>query len=171
LKYKCEHYWAHADYIPIDDVVSYWCEKSGFNEDHCRSAKRAVILKYCKSGDIKYGRSDGKTFTDPPDDLAGRNLLTIERVSFNLWVTKDFENESPLPDRPLGTSERVTMHKLMIGMAVKGYRYDPIAVKSPSPKEIADDLAELGISIDPDTVRKYLREAAAAVLPAKVRQT
>lgn len=166
---KCESYWAFADFIPIDDVVSYWCEKSGFDADHCKSAKRAAILTYCKSGAIKYGRSDGKTFMDPPDDLAGRNLLTIERASFDLWVTENFEKESPLPERQLGTTERKTLLKLVIGMAVAGYTHDPSASKSPVPKEIADDLAKLGISVDPDTVRKYLREAAATVLPAKAR--
>jgi len=71
---------------------------------------------------------------------------------------------------PLTTTERNTLLKLVIGMAVKGYSHDPAASKSNAPKEIADDLAELGMTITDDTVRKYLKQAADNVLPAKQRQ-
>jgi hypothetical protein len=77
----------------------------------------------------------------------------------------------PIYDKPLSTTERNTLLKLVIGMAVKGYRYDPAATKSTAPKEIADDLVELGITVTDDTVRKYLKEAASTVLPAKPRQS
>jgi hypothetical protein len=71
-----------------------------------------------------------------------------------------------LADRPTGskdekslpTKERVSLLKLVIGMAIKGYRYDPSAAKSTVPGEIASDLAELGLTIDVGTVRKYLTE-------------
>ena len=65
----------------------------------------------------------------------------------------------------LSTRERDTLLKLIIGMAVQGYKYDPTAARSPVPKEITDDLSALGISIDGDTVRKYLKEAMQKVLP------
>jgi len=45
-------------------------------------------------------------------------------------------------------------------MAVKGYGYDPRPARSPTAKEIASDLAELDISLDEDTIRSRLREAA-----------
>ena len=77
---------------------------------------------------------------------------------------------TPIAEKTLGTTERNNLLKLVIGMAVKGYSYEPAAKKSPTPKEIADDLADLGISIDPDTVRKYLKESANTVLPAKASQ-
>ena len=74
-------------------------------------------------------------------------------------------------EKPLGNRERETLLKLVIGMAIKGFNYKPEALKSTTPKEIADDLADLDISIDTDTVRKYLKEAANTVLPAKPRQS
>lgn len=55
--------------------------------------------------------------------------------------------------------ERASMLKLILGMAKKRYGYDP-AARSGAPKEIADDLASLGITLNPETVRKYLQEAA-----------
>ena len=70
-------------------------------------------------------------------------------------------------EKPISNTERNTLLKLVIGMAVKGYSHDPAASRSTAPKEIADDLAELGINVTDDTVRKYLKEAANTVLPAK----
>ena len=61
-------------------------------------------------------------------------------------------------EKPLHTKERESLLKLVIGMAVKGYAYDPSATKSDKPQEIADDLANLGLDLDADTVRKYLRQ-------------
>jgi hypothetical protein len=71
--------------------------------------------------------------------------------------------------QPLATRERDTLLKLVIGMAIKGYSYSPTALKSPTPKEIADDLAILDISVSDDTIRKYLKQATQTVLPAKHR--
>ncbi len=70
-------------------------------------------------------------------------------------------------EKPLPTTERNYLLKLVIGMAMKGYTYDPSAAKSTAIKEIADDLNYLGMSITDDTVRKYLKQAAATVLPGK----
>lgn len=59
----------------------------------------------------------------------------------------------------LKTRERDSLLKLVIGMAVGAYSYDPKAGRSPTVSEIADDLARAGVSLDADTVRKYLTEA------------
>lgn len=163
----CSHIWAYADELPISDVIDFWCGKSGFNSPACKAAKHAAILTACKGGLIAYGRSDGRTFEDPPGDLAGRGILTIHRDSFEKWVVENFESTSPLPEKPLLTSERDTLLKLIIGMAIKGYNHDPAASKSTAPREIADDLSELGMPITDDTVRKYLKLATGTVLPPK----
>lgn len=57
------------------------------------------------------------------------------------------------------TRERESLLKLIIGMAIRGYSYNPKAGRSPVVKEIASDLAMIGIPLDEDTVRKYLVEA------------
>ncbi|QDL39337.1 hypothetical protein [Rhodoferax sediminis] len=75
-----------------------------------------------------------------------------------------------LDEKSLSTRERDTLLKLVIGMAVKGYNYDSAAAKSRAPKEIADDLADLGIGVSDDTVRKYLKQATDTVLPTKPHQ-
>ncbi|WP_394888438.1 hypothetical protein ACG873_24765 [Mesorhizobium sp. AaZ16] len=62
-------------------------------------------------------------------------------------------------ERPLGTRERDSLLKLIIGMAVDGYGYDPKAVKSPIAKELSDSLERLGISLNDDTIRNFLKQA------------
>ena len=66
----------------------------------------------------------------------------------------------------LGARERESLLKMVIAMAVLGYKYDPSANRSKAPQEIADDLTSLGLSLDVDTVRKHLK-AAALLLPEK----
>lgn len=73
-------------------------------------------------------------------------------------------NESKAPARgtdSLGTRERDTLLKLVIGMATKGYGFDPKVQRSTVIPEIAVDLEAAGVTVTDDTVRKYLREAAA----------
>jgi hypothetical protein len=115
---------------------------------------------------IKYERSDGKTFSDPPEMLAQMKALTIERLSFDRWVIENFEDESPLPEKPVGTSERNALYKLVIGMAIGGYRYDPKALRSNTSTEISSDLNEIGLEITPETVLKYLK-LATKIVPIK----
>jgi hypothetical protein len=64
-----------------------------------------------------------------------------------------------------------TLLKLVIGMAIEGYRYDPEAVRSEAPAEIASDLAKQGLNVTDDTVRKWLKAATSAVLPKKPRKS
>jgi hypothetical protein len=67
----------------------------------------------------------------------------------------------------LGTRERESLLKLVIGMAVGGYGYDPRAGRSEQPSQIAADLATAGVALDVDTVRKWLREAAEHLPPSE----
>ena len=65
--------------------------------------------------------------------------------------------------KSLSTRERNTLLKLVAGMATAYHGHDPDAKRSGTASEIASDLARIGISIEADTVRKYLREAAETV--------
>lgn len=66
----------------------------------------------------------------------------------------------------IGTRERDTLLKIVIGMAVKGYGYDPDQQRSGTVREIVSDLELVGAALDADTVRKWLRQAA-DLLPRK----
>lgn len=76
-------------------------------------------------------------------------------------------------ERPLTGKGRATALKLILGLAINGYRYNPEAPRSPIPSEIAGDLQQLGISLTDETVREWLRMAAKEVdwqLPAKLSE-
>jgi hypothetical protein len=155
----CSKYWAFADFLPLSQVVEYWCQKSGYRDPHCVEAKKAAIVAQCASGAIRYGRSDGKTFTDPPHDLAGRGLLTIERESFDAWVEANFEPGTPLP-RPVPRDS-----SLIATIAALLFVWPGGAI--PSGKDLERAAQSLGLTLSDDTIRKALKAAqeAAPSLP------
>ncbi len=66
---------------------------------------------------------------------------------------------APPNRQELKTSERNSLLKLILGMALEQYDYNPIAQRSTATTQIQSDLAEHGITMSEDTVRKYLKEA------------
>jgi hypothetical protein len=56
----------------------------------------------------------------------------------------------------LGTRERESLLKLVIGMAVGKYDFDPMTGRRSIAADIAHDLALAGLPMDEDTVRKYV---------------
>jgi hypothetical protein len=68
-------------------------------------------------------------------------------------------------EQPLKLKESQSLLKLVAGMAVAGYSYNPKEKRSDVTKEISDDLALRGIELHPDTVRKWLREASEILPP------
>tara|TARA_R110002126_G_scaffold213048_4_gene359588 strand:+ start:9470 stop:10495 length:1026 start_codon:yes stop_codon:yes gene_type:complete len=65
--------------------------------------------------------------------------------------------------------ERQSLLRLVIGMAIKGYAYDPRATRTKTSQEITNDLQLLGLTLDVDTVRKYLNEAK-ELLPGDITE-
>lgn len=69
----------------------------------------------------------------------------------------------PSKDKPLSTKERETLLKMIIGMAVDAYGYAPTDPKSPltgaGETSLHATLLLRGISVHPDTIRNYLKEA------------
>jgi hypothetical protein len=102
----------------------------------------------------------------------GRRLvaeLVRERESLRERVGQLEEAAREVRERPLLSKERDSALKLIIGMAIEGYKYDPGRPRNEATQEIFDDLALVGVSLDPDTVRKWLREAS-QLLPRLSRE-
>jgi hypothetical protein len=96
------------------------------------------------------------------DDLLEKNNSNVETANRiiaekNQKIQK-LEN-ADLEVKPLHTKEKETLLKLVIGMAVSGYRYDPKANRNDAVPEIVHDLESLGIPLDAGTIRKWLKEA------------
>lgn len=71
---------------------------------------------------------------------------------------------SPDSVSKLHPKEKVSLLKMVIVLAVEAYRYNPDDKKSTVTSEIAESAQRMDIPIDEDTVRKWLKEAA-ALLP------
>lgn len=93
---------------------------------------------------------------DVPDDLH-RAVMQITGQSYPIPAWKA---ASPVPAKELEGRERESLLRLTIGMAIKGYSYDPSAQRSDIPNLIRSDLHLLGLDLHPETIRLYLREAA-----------
>lgn len=63
-------------------------------------------------------------------------------------------------EKPLGQREADSLRKLVIGMAIAGYSFDPVANRSEVIAEIVNDLQKQGLTLSDDTVRKHLKESA-----------
>jgi hypothetical protein len=66
-------------------------------------------------------------------------------------------------DKALGTRERESLYKMILGMAVVGYRYKPSASRNSAIAEIATDLVTCDLSLTDDTIRSYLQQAVQAL--------
>lgn len=63
-------------------------------------------------------------------------------------------------EKALGINEKRSLLKIIYGMAVSGYSWDPESTKSSATKDITTDVNEnCGKPITDDTVRKWLKEA------------
>ena len=74
--------------------------------------------------------------------------------------------ESPRPagdshcSQELNPKSLQSLLKMVIVMAIEGYGFNPEDGRRPIPGEIARDVQKAGLSIDSDTVRRWLRQAA-----------
>lgn len=104
------------------------------------------------------------------DELLEKNNKNVD-IANEMVAERDKkieELESKLQERgstkkagsELGAREKETLLRMIIGMAIDGYGYDPKANKSPTTKEIEGALDRIGLRVSDDTIRKRLREAA-----------
>ena len=72
--------------------------------------------------------------------------------------------ETPTSD--IKTIEVDSLFKLIAGMAVEQYGFDPTASRSSAIQNICSDLDGLGISLDPKTVRKWVKKSCEFIDPS-----
>jgi len=89
--------------------------------------------------------------------IEDRRSLAAERDELRKEVKR--LKEEAARNKPLLTRERETYQKIILGMAIKGYAYNPTGGRSDKPREIADDLTDLQIQVCDDTVRQKLKDA------------
>lgn len=111
-----------------------------------------VTLYYKKSDILELCEKYGLDYFSPSD---------VNKLSSPSETTSD---KQPL-ERTLTETERKTLLRILLGIAIDSYNYDPNASRNTATGEnkgsISAALQRLKLDTDPDTIRKYLSEAAA----------
>jgi len=146
-------------------------------------ATLALLMRYCKEKSLSVAEEerlmsdfedDRKTFLAQRKKTADINnyypasglpadAVIVVRTSALVRFMDDVSGRAE--DKAVGAKERSSLLKMAIGMAIKGYAYDPAANRGEAVGEIQKDLAFLEIGLSNDTIRTYLREGA-KLLPA-----
>ncbi len=152
-------------------------------DEHAETIARAKkekdeIFKWAKEQQeetLKWGKEQhskalemGKTMVDQVladkiETVLQRDQIIAELNNKIAGLQSNADGSSVVANDALNPKSRMSLLKLVLGMAIDGYGYDPKESKSPLAKELVDRLAALGIAIDEDTVRRWLREAAQEV--------
>ena len=138
----------------------------------------SIFVKWVKENDISFPeelyekvmarRGNYVDWKKMYEDLLEKNNKNVELANEMIAERDQQINDlSALTQqsKPLHTKEKETLLKLVIGMAVKGYGHDPKASRTSTVGEIKSDLDLLGINLDEDTIRKWLRESAEYLPP------
>lgn len=97
------------------------------------------------------------TFTDTAKEASRRANAALAEKEKKIAELETLLNSSKRSSA--ASRERQSLLRLVIGMAINGYGYIPTAARTRTAQEISSDLQLLGLSMDEDTVRKYLNEA------------
>jgi hypothetical protein len=111
--------------------------------------------------------ADWKSLYDRATEILETNSQTIEiqkdkieqlqRAVMELRAEKEALENTRQED--LGERERSSLLKIIYGISVAQYDFNASLKQNTATAQIVEDLAELGLSINVKTVRKYLREA------------
>jgi len=109
-------------------------------------------------------------------DLTNKYASEVDALKEEIYAVKaqcqilisQLERIKPIKPRHATTrglvpKEQQSLLKLVLGMAMEQYDYQPAAGNSKAPGQISSDLENCGISIDAETVLRWLRIAAGQV--------
>lgn len=113
------------------------------------------------------------------DDLKSQFLDTQSRLTKQLEELRqqleeaqkqraDTEKTNPTKMNPdIGLREKDSLLKLIIGLAIGGYGFDPKSARNAKLSDMSSDLATAGVPLDDDTIRKWLKVAAELLPPSE----
>lgn len=85
----------------------------------------------------------------------------VKATAHNVVLSNNPSSRVPKPDDAAFSEKgRGTFQKMILGMAIEQYGYDPADAKSPVPKLIAGDLELNGLALTERAIRNQLRAAA-----------
>lgn len=129
---------------------------------------KPVLIEFIREmllNELHTDKNNGLKFSPLPV-LPDDGFLVVRKEMLQHFVT-NFEEESNLkkPEPNLSETERRSLLKIIYGMAISKYDYRPGATRNYSTGanrgSIFADLERHGLSLDPDTIRKFIKEAEA----------
>jgi hypothetical protein len=142
LEPAVKHKYTYIDKDPNDDIVRSDDEMRRVNEYLHDSRTLGEIEVFSRSG----------SKIRPKDFMSW--AASLNREFPNLISSPKQQQHNQLQSR-----EKETLLKILLGLALTNYEYNPHASRNSTSREIAGDLSLQGISVDEDTVRKWLSEA------------
>ena len=155
------HYGMHPDYA-IDYVYGYQC---GTIQPQLLGATSEGLIRAVMAGAIRTIELDKPSNKD--DITLDTMVITEDVLSYFGSKSDQQEIDSAVfqqkDELKIPETERNTMLKLIIGMAMDAYTYDPKSSRNEltgnNKNSLSAKLALKGIIITDDTIRKYLKEA------------
>lgn len=141
--------------MPVQrDVLDFYFKRRALIEDNFDWGDVAAP---CKNSVPDLVRWFDQVELDVPEQL----LAAADKYhALGIGKKSKLGRSSAADDRALDPRERSSMLKMIITMAMEGYRYDPKAERSAIPSEIESDMNLLGVGINLETIRKYLKSGA-----------
>lgn len=131
-----------------DPLAVRWDTLRAFQGRSKFAAEYETLLAQLKAAESEWGNEKGRS--------------PMDYVSWAVRVGREVPSAFHDLFEParLHGHERTSLLKLVVGMAIAQYGYDPTQKKSDVPRKIVGDLNLLGLKVDVDTVRKHLQAGA-----------
>lgn len=151
----CGDLFAGSDGMPVQsDVLAFYFKRRALIEDNFDWGSVAAPGRNRVPDLVRWF---DKVELDVPEQL----LAAADKYhSLSIGKKSKLGRADAADDKPLDPRERSTMLKMIITMAVQGYRYNPKAERSTIPSEIESDMNLLGVGINLETIRKHLRSGS-----------
>jgi hypothetical protein len=94
------------------------------------------------------------------------NLLRARKDAIARILDDEMEESTEKTTRPESTRKTENLLRTVASIAIDAYGYDPELPKSNAPQDIAEALAKSGHSIDPKTIRSWLKEGVTLLPPS-----
>jgi hypothetical protein len=94
------------------------------------------------------------------------NLLRARKEAIARILDDEMEESIEKTTKPESTRKTENLLRTVASIAIDAYGYDPESQKSNAPQDIAEALARSGHSIDPKTIRSWLKEGVTLLPPS-----
>lgn len=106
---------------------------------------------------LNYSDTKGRWYECTDIIVNTKELMQCDPIANKNLTEKSVKK--PDLKQELSPREKDSLLKILLGLSLTNYTFDPKASRNSTAREIADDLLLHGLSVDEDTIRKWLNEA------------